>query len=157
MDRIKAAKQYINKSKLLGREEFTIDIESEDKIKLLKYKVPSERMDESIVKVTIPDFITHIGDKAFSRVSKGLKVIYKGDSLVDINSMFNNYMGLYIDLSEFNTHKVTSMRNMFHNCRSLKELSISNFDVKDIRAKNGMFNCCRLLDSKIEIKGGSII
>ncbi len=50
-----------------------------------------------------------------------------------------------IDISGFNTSKVTNMENMFAGCKSLEELDLSNFDTSQVTNMFGMFRgCCNL-------------
>ena len=44
-----------------------------------------------------------------------------------------------LDLSNFNTEKVTDMRGMFDSYTSLKKLNISNFNYNNVTGKNMMF------------------
>ena len=52
-----------------------------------------------------------------------------------------------IDLSNFDTSKVTEMRYMFGNCSSLTSLDLSNFDTSQANDMNYMFANCSLLTS----------
>ena len=48
-----------------------------------------------------------------------------------MGNMFANCISLTsIDISEFNTEKVTNMENMFYNCYSLKEINLNNLNQK---------------------------
>lgn len=50
-----------------------------------------------------------------------------------MNAMFNQARSLEsLDLSNFNTCKVTNMGHMFANCSNLKELNIGSFDTSNI-------------------------
>ena len=46
---------------------------------------------------------------------------------------------LEIDLSNFDTSKVTNMGSMFYNMRNLTSLNLSNFDTSKVTAMSGMF------------------
>ena len=46
---------------------------------------------------------------------------------------------LEIDLSGFDTSKVTNMGSMFYNMRNLTSLNLSNFDTSKVTAMSGMF------------------
>ena len=48
----------------------------------------------------------------------------------------------YLDLSNFDTSKVSQMRFMFYNCSSLKELNLSNFKIKNVNDMKGIFSMC---------------
>jgi surface protein len=50
-----------------------------------------------------------------------------------------------LDLSNFNTAKVTSMGSMFNQCKKLKSLDLSSFDTKNVTAMSMMFYKCSLL------------
>ena len=50
-----------------------------------------------------------------------------------------------INLSSFNTIKVTDIVCMFYNCAYLKELNLSNFNTKNVTNMESMFSYCYLL------------
>ena len=50
-------------------------------------------------------------------------------------------------LSKLDTSKVTSMQNMFNNCRSLTSFDISSFDTSQVTDMRSMFNGCYKLTS----------
>ena len=47
-----------------------------------------------------------------------------------------------LNLSNFNTSKVTYMESMFNGCSSLKELNLSNFNTINVTDMESMFNRC---------------
>ena len=47
-----------------------------------------------------------------------------------------------LDLSNFNTNKVTNMSQMFYGCSSLEELNISNFNTNNVNDFYKMFDKC---------------
>ncbi|WP_311438586.1 BspA family leucine-rich repeat surface protein, partial [Hallella colorans] len=47
-----------------------------------------------------------------------------------------------LDLTNFNTKKVTDMRSMFFGCRSLTSLNLTNFNTKKVTDMYGMFENC---------------
>jgi surface protein len=53
----------------------------------------------------------------------------------------------YLDLSNFNTSKVTNMEAMFLFCLSLETLNINNFDTSSVNNMKYMFSNCRALKS----------
>ncbi len=55
-----------------------------------------------------------------------------------------------IDVSNFNTSKVTDMSNMFHECNGLRILDVSNFDTSKVTTMENMFFECKLL-SEIDV------
>jgi surface protein len=62
--------------------------------------------------------------------------------------MFNGCSGLTsIDLSNFNTSKVTYLFNMFAGCSSLTSLDLSNFDTSNVTDISTMFSGCENLTS----------
>ena len=57
--------------------------------------------------------------------------------------MFNGCSSLTsLNLSNFNTSKVTYMNNMFNGCSSLTSLNLSNFDTSSVINIHDMFNGC---------------
>ena len=60
-----------------------------------------------------------------------------------MGSMFYKCSSLKeLNLSNFNTNKVTYMRYMFYGCSSLKELNLSNFNTNNVTNMDGMFYGC---------------
>ena len=60
--------------------------------------------------------------------------------------MFNDCSSLTsLDLSNFNTSKVTNMYGMFWSCSSLTTLYLSNFDTSKVTDINTMFRYCSSL------------
>ena len=63
----------------------------------------------------------------------------------------NSYNVIELDLSKYDTSKVTNMREMFMGCKKLKRLDISNFNTTAVTSMNrtgGMFQEC---DSLVEL------
>ena len=52
-----------------------------------------------------------------------------------------------LDLSKFDTKKVTNMRNMFYNCQKLKNLDLSSFETAMVTNMESMFYNCILLNT----------
>ncbi|MBF1366054.1 MAG: BspA family leucine-rich repeat surface protein, partial [Porphyromonadaceae bacterium] len=50
-----------------------------------------------------------------------------------------------LDLSRFDTSKVTRMDKMFRGCRSLTALDLSSFDTSEVSYMRGMFYSCESL------------
>ena len=70
--------------------------------------------------------------------------------------MFNECSSLKVlNLSSFNTLKVTDMFKMFNNCSSLKELNLSSFNTNQVTDMHNMFysinKSCKIIckDEKI--------
>ena len=83
---------------------------------------------------------------------------YKGKSIdlssfdtskiTDMSGMFRKCKSLTsLDLSNFNTNKVTYMGWMFQECSSLTSLDLSNFNTNKVTNMNGMFYDCENLTS----------
>ncbi|MDD6356644.1 MAG: BspA family leucine-rich repeat surface protein, partial [Bacteroidales bacterium] len=61
-------------------------------------------------------------------------------------SMFSGCSTLSsLDVSNWNTGKVTSMANMFQNCNALTTLNVSNFNTENVTNLSSMFNGCKVL------------
>lgn len=52
-----------------------------------------------------------------------------------------------LDVSAFDTSKVTNMADMFSYCSSLTSLDVSGFDTSRVKSMYEMFNCCESLTS----------
>ena len=69
----------------------------------------------------------------------------------EINSTKSMFSGcnniLEIDLSDFDTSKVTDMSSMFSNCHSLSSLNLSNFETTQVETMANMFYACSKLTS----------
>ena len=52
-----------------------------------------------------------------------------------------------LDVSNFNTSNVTNMSQMFQSCKSLKSLDLSNFDTSNVTNMSEMFWDCRKLET----------
>ena len=60
-----------------------------------------------------------------------------------MNGMFLNCKSLKeLNLSNFNTENVTLMRDMFRECLSLKELNLNNFNTNNVTNMDNMFSGC---------------
>ena len=60
--------------------------------------------------------------------------------------MFYNCKALTnLNLSNFNTEKVTNMSHMFEYCESLTNLNLSNFNTQNVNDMSDMFACCNSL------------
>ena len=54
----------------------------------------------------------------------------------------------YIDLSNFNTKKVTNMNSMFSECHSLGKIDLSNFNTKNVTNMYDMLLGCSYLSKE---------
>ena len=52
-----------------------------------------------------------------------------------------------LDLSSFNTSKVTDMRGLFEGCKNLTSLNVSSFNTSNVKYMDAMFRDCRNLTS----------
>ena len=78
--------------------------------------------------------------------------------------MFKGTKVTELDLSNFNTSKVTNMTSMFYDCTRLKRLDVSNFDTSSVTTMNklntegGMFqNCDALVELDISSFDTSLV
>lgn len=63
-----------------------------------------------------------------------------------MESFFNYCESLNsVNLSKFDTSKVTSMNYMFYNCRKLTSLNIASFDTQQCKSFNYIFENCNSL------------
>ncbi len=65
-----------------------------------------------------------------------------------MENMFSGCSGLTsLDISRFDTGKVTSMENMFNGCSSLTSLDLSGFDTRNVTSMENLFAGCSSLTS----------
>ena len=83
-----------------------------------------------------PSFIDRKNDGEIEMMMSG------GDDDVGFYSVIEK-----LDLSNFNTSKVTNMINMFAYCSSLTSLDLSSFDTSNVMDMRGMFSGCSSLTS----------
>lgn len=124
--------------------EFKIDNETGN-IYLGRY-IPNDEEERTI---EIPSFVKIYENNPFEGVTQSLKVIYKNSLAINdfMSSLFKNYGGKKLDLSEFNTTGIEYMGNLFAGCENLEELSISNFDTSSVMFMDYMFYGCKKLSS----------
>ena len=73
--------------------------------------------------------------------------------VTDMSYMFHNCMNLTsLDLSGFDTSKVTDMSYMFYNCIELTSLDVSKFNTSKVTDMSGMFYNCSNLTS-LDVSG----
>ena len=71
---------------------------------------------------------------------------FNTEKVTDMRDMFWGCSALTsLDLSNFNTEKVESMMGMFFSCSALTSLDLSNFNTKKVRNMNSMFSACSAL------------
>ena len=67
-------------------------------------------------------------------------------NVTDMSEMFHTCWSLTsLDLSNFNTEKVTYMNYMFYNCTNMTNLNLSHFDMSGVSNKQDM---CRDLSTE---------
>lgn len=149
MSNIEKCMKYIRKQELANSKIFEFSMNKEkDEVIITKYIANKY----AFRVVEIPSFVTgfEIEDRyeldsaiksIFSDVTQSLKVINKSQ-ITDIRNLFSNYNGEKLDLSEFDTSKVTNMSCMFNRCRKLKDIDFSGFDTSKVKDMSGMFFGC---------------
>ena len=71
---------------------------------------------------------------------------FNTQKVTNMSGMFRDCSSLIdINLSNFNTQKVTNMSGMFRNCLSLTNLNLSNFNTQNVTNMWGMFRNCSSL------------
>lgn len=77
---------------------------------------------------------------------KSLDLSYFDTSKVTVMSWLARYCTSLetIDLSSFDTSNVTVMNSMFENCKALKELDLSSFDTSKVTNMANMFSSCEV-------------
>ena len=69
----------------------------------------------------------------------------KTDEVVSMHEMFHGIADPSLDLSGFDTSKVTDMGGMFRDCQSLLSLNVSSFDTSKVTDMECMFSYCSSL------------
>ena len=73
---------------------------------------------------------------------------FNTEKVTDMRSMFYYCSNLTsLDVSGFNTEKVTNMSNMFYNCSDLTSLDVSGFNTEKVTDMSNMFSFCNGLTS----------
>ena len=74
--------------------------------------------------------------------------MYFDDDPITASNMFRDCSNLTeIDLSNFDTSKITNMNSMFQGCTSLHSINLSNIDTSSVENMANMFNECSFLIS----------
>lgn len=88
----------------------------------------------------------------YTEIERNLKslngnlIMIGGNSLIDINDLFDNCEFDSLDLSLLNTSNVLNMENTFRKC-NVKHLDISTWDTSRVRTMRGMFRNCKINES----------
>ena len=76
---------------------------------------------------------------------------FNTSKVTDMQGMFGDCSSLTtLDLSKFNTSNVTSMNEMFYGCSNLTNLDLSNFDTSKVTSMSYMFDNCSSL-TKLDV------
>ena len=106
-----------------------------------------------LTSVDLSNFDTRKVSSAFGmfRTCRALQTIIFGENctfeqLEDMGYMFSDCSKLKnLNLSMFNTSKVTDMSYTFYGCQKLVELDLSNFNTSNVTSMSNMFNYCSSL------------
>ena len=90
---------------------------------------------------TKEDFITYL-----NKIT-GTPVVFNFSNESDLSYLFEGFNGDSLDLSHFDTSKVTNMVGMFFNCKNLQSLNLSHFDTSKVTDMMSMFCDCKSLQS----------
>ena len=104
----------------------------------------------TVIDLNNVDFSTDKDVKSLFNGCTHLKKIFFpenfGSNAMYMSYMFSNCSALTtLNLSNFNTDKVTSMGSMFYNCKSLTSLDLSNFNTEKVTYMGYMFQYCSAL------------
>ena len=132
----------LTKAKLLGLHTEEIPTACDHKCYLIS-------MSEAQHIVYIPDDVTELNDTSLAAVFtdniknlKGSLKVAGGKNLKNTIFMFDDCQAQSIDLSSFDTSKVTNMHGMFYECQA-KHIDLSNFDTSKVTNMEGMFKECQ--------------
>lgn len=134
-------KEYITKLSLIGEEpDFVFNInKDEDEVIVGTYINRGKNV------IELPSFVTNVADYVFAFIKNNLKVVHKYNQIKDMQSLFENFDGKELDLSQFDTTGASDMQGMFFNCTLLEKLNISNFNTSTVFDMNSMFKSCSSL------------
>ena len=102
----------------------------------------SEKQDSSIISYIEDD---GTGNNTYKLTIGGKDGIIANESMIYYFNGFSK--ALSMDLSAFDTLKVTDMSDMFSNCSSLTSLDLSHFDTSNVTNMSSMFSECSSLTS----------
>ena len=105
------------------------------------YKLTIGGKDGIIANQSMEDYFN-----GFSKVTSIDLSAFDTSKVTSMNDMFSNCSSLTnLDLSSFDTSKVTDMYDMFSNCNSLASLNVSSFCTSQVIFMGSMFNNCQRL------------
>ena len=97
------------------------------------------------------DYASQIVSVGFETGASGEKMVspaYDGSSTTDtsVQSMFSGCTNLkHVDMSGFDTSKLTNLKMMFYGCTSLESLDLSSMTVSNVETYDSMFENCSSL------------
>lgn len=123
--------------------------ESDSVVKVIEFtNIPpsdgdvSKTLKESTNGYTLTVYTTS-GDKSTVKMYSDADILILAKNM---SEMFYRFYSLTsVDLSRFDTSKVTNMMDMFNRCQSLTELDLSNFDTSSVTNMSAMFDSCSVL------------
>lgn len=89
-------------------------------------------------------------DNLFSRLPYVTSLNLSNVNTIQCTSMqnvFNMRNIKNLDVSHFNTSKVTTMYQMFHSCENIESINIGNFNTSNVTSMSAMFGNCYKLQS----------
>ena len=94
--------------------------------------------------LVIPSIVTQIQGGTFDSLKVDTLDVSHFDTsrVTDMYRMFEGCKAKELDISHFDTHKVTNMSCMFSSCQ-VKELDVSHFDTSQVTNMRYMFSFCR--------------
>ena len=145
----------INKKKIIKKNEIEMEIQINEKDKNQKIHFLDNTKDNKYLKElnqsNVELFINEkkfVYQKFFYPEKEGIYSIKLKLSIdiKDCSYMFASCENLiYINLSSFNTKKVTNMAYMFSECHNLNSIDLFLFDTKNVNSMEGMFYNCEIL------------
>ena len=126
-----------------------IKIEEEDlnkKIQIINHSKDSKEIEENCVIKINNEIIPFSYTKEFSKKGPYIIKYYFSKNLSSAEYLFHDCKKLTnLDLSNFNTKDINNMSHMFYECSSLKYLDISDIDTKSVTNMRCMFCECSSL------------
>lgn len=117
---------------------YVID-EKSDNVEIIGYI--GDTLDYKVLE--IPSFVTKLAPYMFSELSGDAKIIHKDNRIKNMREVFCKARKVNsLDLSEFDTHGVEYMSNMFEDCWSLVSIDLSNFNIEKVIDMSSMFENC---------------
>ena len=103
-------------------------------------------IDESMSSCTTVTSTAWWFDGCYNAAFTGLNNL-NTENVTNMHSMFTGCSFTSVDLSSFDTQKVTDMSDMFYQCTALTSLDLSNFKTENVTNMGSMFKLCKKLES----------